>query len=72
MGFLDLGVNAKRLNWISAQLRDRGWSAPKITPEEYPEYFVMMPFSYDDYVRSVLTPETCPNPTAPLECKSSF
>ena len=28
LGFLDLGVNAKHLNWISANLRDKGWSGP--------------------------------------------
>ena len=68
-GFLDLGVNAKRLNWISARLRDKGWTAPAITKDEYPEYFALMPFSYDDYIRSVLSPSTCANPGLPLECK---
>lgn len=69
IGFLDLGVNGKRLNYISAQLRDKGWTAPAITPADYPDYFPMMPFSYDDYVRSVLSPEDCPVPSNPLECK---
>ena len=31
LGFLDLDVNAKRLNWISADLRAKGWTAPAIT-----------------------------------------
>ncbi|CAJ1395130.1 unnamed protein product [Effrenium voratum] len=38
LGYLDLGVNAKRLNWISQRLRDRGWAAPKITAELFPRY----------------------------------
>lgn len=69
IGFLDLGVNAKRLNWISATLRDKGWTAPAITKEDYPDFFVLLPFSYDDYIRSVLSPSTCANPGLPLECK---
>ena len=69
IGFLDLGVNAKRLNYIAAQMRDRGWAAPSITKEAYPDYFALLNFSYDDYVRSVLSPDTCPNPALPLECK---
>ena len=27
IGYLDFGVNAKRLNWIAKQLRTRGWTA---------------------------------------------
>ena len=69
LGFLDLGVNAKRLNWISAQLRELGWAAPKITQDDYPDYFSLLLFNYDDYIRSVLSPSTCPNPAVPLECK---
>ena len=69
IGFLDLSVNAKRLNWISAMLRDKGWTAPKITKDEYPDYFALLNFNYDDYIRSVLSPTTCPNPSLPLECK---
>jgi hypothetical protein len=53
LGFLDLGVHAKRLNWISAQLRAKGWSAPKITAADYPEYFTLLTMTYDDYIRSV-------------------
>jgi len=62
LGFLDLGVNAKRLNWISEQLRAKGWTAPTITREDYPDYFNMMPFTFDDYIRSVLSPQDCPVP----------
>ena len=62
LGFLDLGVNAKRLNWISAELRAKGWTAAAITRAEYPDYFSMLPFSFDDYIRSVLTPMDCVSP----------
>ena len=37
LGYLDLGVNAKRLNRLSQALRDiPGWTAPKITQELFP------------------------------------
>ena len=62
LGFLDLGVNARRLNWISEQLRKKGWTAAAITREDYPDYFNMMPFTFDDYIRSVLFPKDCPVP----------
>ena len=62
-------LNAKRLNWISAELRAKGWTAPAITQEEYPDYFGLLFFTYDDYIRSVLSPLTCPNPAEPLNCK---
>jgi len=70
IGFLDLGVNGKRLNWISNELRsNKGWIvAPKITEEEYPDYFPMLTFTYDDYIRSVLDPDKCPIPSQPLTC----
>ena len=61
LGFLDLGVNAKRLNWISARLRDKGWTAPKITKDEYPDYFAAREFTNDDYIASVLDPVGCPS-----------
>ena len=60
IGFLDLGVNAKRLNGISASLRAKGWSAPKLTKEEYPEYFATLMFTFEDYIQSVLNPVDCP------------
>mmetsp|Transcript_5180 Transcript_5180/g.15219 ORF Transcript_5180/g.15219 Transcript_5180/m.15219 type:complete len:288 (-) Transcript_5180:87-950(-) len=37
----DFGSNAKRLNYISAQLRERGWSASEITKDTHPYYFSM-------------------------------
>jgi len=39
LGYLDYGVNTKRLNWISKKLRDNGWTAPEITPRDFPDYF---------------------------------
>ena len=72
IGFFDLGVNGKRLNWISNHLVETyGWRQTNkpITSESYPDYFPMIPFTYDDYIRSVLSPETCPVPANPLECK---
>lgn len=30
---------AKRLNWITAKLREAGWTAPEITPSTHPRYF---------------------------------
>jgi uncharacterized protein (DUF1499 family) len=69
LGFLDLGVNAKRLNWISAELRAKGWTADAITREDHPDYFGLLFFTYDDYIRSVVSPVDCPVPTTPLECK---
>ena len=55
LGYLDLGVNAKRLNWISAKLRAKGWTAPKITEADYPAYFAPQLFTNDDYIRSVIS-----------------
>ena len=69
LGFLDLGVNAKRLNWISAALRAKGWTAPAITRVDYPDYFETLFFTFDDYIRSVLRPLDCPVPTIPTQCK---
>eukprot|EP00979_Chaetoceros_neogracilis_P005039 scaffold861_cov231-Chaetoceros_neogracile.AAC.14 len=70
LGELDLGVNAKRLNWISAELRAKGWAAPVITNADYPDYFSTLVFTYDDYIRSVLSPLDCPVPAQPLNCKN--
>jgi uncharacterized protein (DUF1499 family) len=69
VGFLDLQVNAKRLNWISNDLRAKGWTAEAITEADYPDYFGILFFTNDDYIRSVLSPEDCPVPTEPLKCK---
>mmetsp|Transcript_75064 Transcript_75064/g.195287 ORF Transcript_75064/g.195287 Transcript_75064/m.195287 type:complete len:270 (-) Transcript_75064:122-931(-) len=41
LGYLDLGVNAKRLNKIAEDLQalpSGGWVAPKITGERFPKY----------------------------------
>lgn len=37
----DYGSNARRLNYLSAQLRAKGWAAPEITKDTYPYYFSM-------------------------------
>jgi uncharacterized protein (DUF1499 family) len=39
VGSLDFGVNARRLNWIAARLRELGWDAPEITAKTHPDYF---------------------------------
>jgi len=39
LGYLDFGVNASRLNEISAKLRAQGWKAPEITAKTHPDYF---------------------------------
>lgn len=39
LGYLDYGVNAKRLNYISERLRERGWEAAEITKKTHPDYF---------------------------------
>ena len=40
-GFLDFGVNAKRINWFASALNSKGgWSTVLITPETHPDYFV--------------------------------
>ena len=39
VGYLDFGVNAKRLNYVSAQLRKQGWQAPAISRETHGEYW---------------------------------
>lgn len=30
IGYLDFGVNAKRINWIAQELRKKGWDAPGV------------------------------------------
>ena len=45
-----------------ADLRAKGWTAPAISKAEYPDYFDMLPFTFDDYVKSVLTPNECVSP----------
>mmetsp|Transcript_4418 Transcript_4418/g.6608 ORF Transcript_4418/g.6608 Transcript_4418/m.6608 type:complete len:259 (+) Transcript_4418:114-890(+) len=42
LGFLDLRVNAKRVNYITDKLSQiPGWQAEKITPSTHPQYFQM-------------------------------
>jgi len=38
-GYLDQSVNAKRMNWIAAELEKAGWTAPQLTREGYLQYF---------------------------------
>jgi uncharacterized protein (DUF1499 family) len=38
LGYLDFGVNAKRLNWIADALRQRGWDAEGVSYKTHPEY----------------------------------
>lgn len=37
----DFGSNAKRLNYLSTQLQEKGWTAPQITKDTHPYYFSM-------------------------------
>lgn len=39
VGSSDFGVNAKRLNYIAAGLREKGWSIDEISPASHPDYF---------------------------------
>ena len=39
VGTTDFGVNAKRLNFIAANLRSAGWSIDEITAKTHPDYF---------------------------------
>ena len=38
IGYLDFGVNAKRLNWIATALRKKGWKAEGIDFAKHPFY----------------------------------
>ena len=38
IGYLDFGVNAKRLNWIAKQLRNKGWDAEGVNLETHQFY----------------------------------
>jgi uncharacterized protein (DUF1499 family) len=38
IGYLDYGVNAKRLNWIAAALRSKGWDAVGVDYKAHPFY----------------------------------
>lgn len=39
-GFLDFGVNAKRINWFATALSEKGWSTVPVTPKDHSDYFV--------------------------------
>ena len=39
VGYLDFAVNAKRLNYLSEKLRDKGWTAAAIDSKSHPDYF---------------------------------
>jgi uncharacterized protein (DUF1499 family) len=38
VGYLDFGVNAKRINWIAKALRDKGWDAVGVDFSQHAEY----------------------------------
>ena len=38
VGYLDFGVNAKRLNYIAKSLREDGWDAPGVDPSTHGDY----------------------------------
>lgn len=40
VGYTDFGVNAVRLNYISAELRKKGWTIAEITPETHRDYWL--------------------------------
>jgi len=40
VGFLDFGVNAKRINYIAKKLRDKGWDAPGVDFNKYRNYAI--------------------------------
>lgn len=37
----DFGSNAKRLNYLSAQLQSKGWTAPGVDKDSHPYYYTM-------------------------------
>ena len=39
VGSTDFGVNGKRLNYISAGLRNKGWTIDELTPKSHPDYW---------------------------------
>lgn len=41
LGFLDFGVNAKRLNYIADALRRKGWDAEGVDFKTHPEYVAL-------------------------------
>ena len=39
LGYLDYGVNAKRLNWIGKSLKEKGWKVKEINRSTHRDYF---------------------------------
>lgn len=40
VGYLDFGVNAKRINYIAKRLRDLGWDAEGVDPKTHQDYVI--------------------------------
>jgi len=40
VGYLDFGVNAKRINYIADALRRKGWDAPGVDFKTHPDYAI--------------------------------
>ena len=40
IGYLDYGVNAKRLNYIAKDLRVQGWDAPGVEYKSHQNYAI--------------------------------
>jgi uncharacterized protein (DUF1499 family) len=40
IGYLDFGVNAKRLNYIAQDLRAKGWTAPGVDFSVHQDYAI--------------------------------
>lgn len=40
LGYLDFGVNVKRLNYIAAKLRAKGWDAPGVDLDSHANYAI--------------------------------
>ena len=40
IGYLDFGVNAKRINFIADMMRNIGWDAPGVEYEKHKGYFL--------------------------------
>lgn len=38
LGYLDFGVNAKRINYLAKKLRDKGWDAPDVLLDTHKGY----------------------------------
>jgi len=44
VGYLDYGVNAKRLNYIANALRSKGWDAPGVDLKTHQDYAIQNGF----------------------------